>query len=232
MKNEDPPIWAFLVLALVIGSAFYFYNLLNYRRSDVESGSEVFIADSYKPRIFKSMDGLPVKIREGLLKHLSNRLSVEYMKNLELDEGKFFDIGVMHRQEPRTIGHQWEVPAYILHFCARVEPSQKCLYPQIHLRRDGTVIQEIDLPTFSLHPERMRVIGKEEAVKIAMQNGFKGKVAYQSDLDLQYDRQTDSFLYEICEEIKDDGLNITYLCYDIDASMSFLRNKHEQSAIR
>jgi hypothetical protein len=231
MKSQYLPISAFLVLPLLMSlvSCSYFWH--NYRPG-LESSSEIDIADSYEPRIFKSLDDLPPIIKDGLLKHLEKRLSVEFMKKLELDEGKFFDVGLLHKQEPRTLGYEWEVPAYILHFCAKIAPSQKCLYPQIHLRRDGTVIQEIELPAFSSHPERMRIISKEAAIKIAMQHGFGGKVAHQSDLELRYDRQTDSFLYDLCETVKDDGLTITYMCYEIDASMSFLRTKHEESAIR
>jgi hypothetical protein len=184
----------------------------------------------YKPRNPRSLAEIPESIRLGLLAHLQERLGESFYRRLEFTGGQIVDIDELHRVDPGSLKYQWEVPAYTLHFTFHMpEIGLESYTAQIELRKDGMVLQEIDLPDFADDPKKLNFTSLASALETAKAKGF--------DLDrisaeVAYDPNADDLTWRLREVSHDDVLNISFKNIDIDLHSGKVMRVYDTAAIR
>ena len=135
----------------------------------------------------------------------------------------------MHKKDPHTLDYKWEVPSYILQFCSHMSQDSNCIYGTLWVREDGSIIKEEGFPDIVNHPERATIISPEMAMETAKEYGLTGRA---QRVELSYSNAEDKILYVVENVEKDNGLQISYKTYWIDAHTGRIVAKIKSEAIR
>ena len=128
------------------------------------------------------------------------------------------------------MNYQWEVPAYNLQFTFHMpEIGLESYTAQIQLKKDGTVLREIDLPDFADDPGKLNFTTLASAVQTAKTKGFDpNKISAQ----IAYDSNADALVWRLSEVSQDDGLIIRDENIDIYVNSGKVAKVYNTDAIR
>ena len=111
----------------------------------------------YQPRELRELTDVASAVRETLATHLSERLGTAFYARLKFAGGEAVNLDELHRMLPASRKFSREVPTYLLWFEFEMpEVGIRVYTASIALRRDGSVIREIDLPPFAREPGKLR----------------------------------------------------------------------------
>jgi hypothetical protein len=184
----------------------------------------------YQPVNPRSLAEIPESIRTSLIDHLKARLGEEFYQRLRFTGGQVVDFEKLRRDNPDSWNYRWEIHAYDLHFEFKMpEVGIDSYTAQIKLRRDGTVLKEIDLPNFAAEPKKLVFIPLRKILGIAQERGFDlGKAS----VAIEYDEGADAIQWKISEVVADDGLIVRYKNLSIHAHNGRVAKVHDTEAIR
>jgi hypothetical protein len=199
-------------------------------QSVTKSPGWTFFGLLYKPPNPQSLAEIPESIRVGLIAHLQKRLGENFYRRLEFAGGQVVDVDELHRIDPGSKNYRWEVPAYDLHFTFHMhEIGLESYTAQIQLRKDGTVLREIDLPNFVHDPGKLKFTTLASALQTAKTKGFDpNKISAQ----IAYDSGADALVWRLSEVSHDDGLNIQFENIDIYVNSGEVAKVYTTDAIR
>jgi hypothetical protein len=168
----------------------------------------------YIPREAKSLDDLPEPARTRLVTHLKERLGERFYSTLQLAGGQIVDFAEFHRLDPGW-KEKW-VFAYNLHFRFRLpEKGIEYYTASIRLRSDGSVMQEIDLPSIAEHPDRGDFVSLSTAIQTATAAGFD--VSHCGNIQIKYLPKYDRCVYSLEQLTRQKGVMLYYKCLEVDA---------------
>lgn len=134
------------------------FAFANQTLSATKHGLSISFGD-YEPRQPESLDELPKNIREKLKLHLQDRLGIEFFKTLRFVDGQIIDLNELYKENPNSKDYKWEVPTYVLNFeFSMPDKGIDSYVANIELRSDGSVVKEIDLPSFGSDPQKLNFI--------------------------------------------------------------------------
>lgn len=184
----------------------------------------------YEPANPQTLADIPDSIRLGLVAHLQERLGESFYRRLEFAGGQVVNIDELHRVNPSSSNYRWEVPAYDLHFTFHMhEIGLESYTAQIQLRKDGTVLREVDLPNYADDPAKLNFTKLASALQTAKKNGFDPN---NISAQIAYDSKADALVWRLSEVSHDDGLNIRYKNIDIYVSSGQVAKVYNSDAIR
>ena len=170
------------------------------------SGHGSIYFGDYEPKEPRSLNDLPVAVRELLRSHLKSRLGDLYYRRLKFVGGQVIDRAELLRLEPDSKDYEWEVPAYVIDFDFRIPELGLASYPaQIELRADGSVIKEIDLPAFGSDLGKQAFFPFTKALEVALKRGFDRDGIKAT---LKFSERFNSLVWDFREVSGDDGLVI------------------------
>lgn len=112
----------------------------------------------YEPRELRAWTDVTSDVREKVAAHLKQRLGAEFYERLKFVGGEAVNLDELHRALPASRKFRQEVPTYLLWFeFERPEVGIRVYTASIALRRDGSVIREIDLPPFAAEPGKLQI---------------------------------------------------------------------------
>lgn len=184
---------------------------------------------NYTPENAKSLKDLPAHIRLKLLAHLRTRLG-PFMKQLTFSGGQIVNFQKLKRDEPNSKNYEWEVHAYDLHFDFKMpEIGIQSYTAQIELRRDGSVLEEIDLPAFATSPDKLNFFSLIKAVSVAVSHGFTRS---HMRTEILYLKEVDSLVWSFSQVVADDGLIINFKNIYVSAHNGDVLKTFSSKAIR
>ena len=111
----------------------------------------------YEPRELHALTDVASAARAALAAHLSERLGKAFYDRLKFAGGEAVNLDELHRALPASRKFAREVPTYLLWFEFEMpEVGIRVYTATIALRRDGSVIREIDLPPFASEPDKLQ----------------------------------------------------------------------------
>ena len=111
----------------------------------------------YEPRELHALTDVASDVRATLAAHLSARLGGAFYERLKFAGGEAVNLDELHRVLPASRTFAREVPTYLLWFEFEMpEVGIRVYTASIALRRDGSVIREIDLPPFANEPGKLQ----------------------------------------------------------------------------
>ncbi len=184
---------------------------------------------AYQAKEPKSLNEIPEPARSRIVAHLKQRLGDPFFHSLELSGGQIVDLHELRRKEPDSKRFRWEVPAYRLLFEFRL-PNKGIEYYEasIDCRRDGSVINEIDLPEIAKHPNRAIFVSLSDVTQTARANGFD---VASARVEIRYHPKEGKCVYRFAELVRRDGPMLFFRCADIDAHSGKLMRIYEEEAI-
>jgi len=183
----------------------------------------------YKPRHIQSLDEISKPIRDRVSEHLQSRLGSQFFSRLRFTEGEVVDLEELYRVNPNAENYQWEVAAYALHFEFSIpEVGIDSYTAHIELQEDGSVLEEIDLPAFATHPEKLRILPLVDAWKLISDEAFDPKVFLR---EIAYDRENDILVWRFRHVVEDDGLRLKIENIEVGAHNGEIR-RYETVGIR
>ena len=111
----------------------------------------------YEPRQLKAWADVASNVRESVAAHLTARLGKDFYARLKFAGGEAVNLDELHRVLPASRKFGREVPTYLLWFEFQMpEVGIRVYTASIELRRDGSVMREIDLPPFAAEPQKLK----------------------------------------------------------------------------
>ncbi len=149
--------------------------------------------NGYEPQRARKLDELPPPVRQRVVAHLQRRLGPLLYKELRFLGGDVIDAKAVQGVDSR------QVPAYRLEFALRRPEVGIDLYvATIGLRADGSPMQEIDLPCYACHPEKLQMIDLAAAAAVAVANGMSEA---RMQVDIDYDRDADALVWVFTQRV-------------------------------
>ncbi len=112
----------------------------------------------YEPRELKAWTDVTSEVREAVAAHLKKRLGDNFYDRLKFVGGEAVNLDELHRALPASQKFRQEVPTYLLWFEFEMpEVGIRVYTASMALRRDGSVLREIDLPPFATEPEKLKI---------------------------------------------------------------------------
>jgi hypothetical protein len=195
----------------------------------------------YKPHNPRTLSEIPEPVRALVVAHLKARLGDEFYRRLEFTGGQVVDLDEFHRVHSRLKSYQWEVPAFDLHFTFRMPELGIASYTaQIKLRRDGSVLKEIDLPEFAADARKRQLVPLAAALRVAVRRVFVEALKHEPlrfdpdevSAEIDYDRRADALVWRFSQVTGDDGLRIHYRKVEVFAHTGQIARVYETWAIR
>jgi hypothetical protein len=183
----------------------------------------------YRPVEAHSLSEIPAPVRTKLIAHLHDRLG-PFAERLIFAGGEIVDFERLAREDPGSKDIQQEIHAYDLHFSFQMPTVGIRSYTaQIRLRRDGSVLEEIDLPAFASAPEKLNFISLKDAASVAVVHGFSRNDIYP---EIIYFKDADSIVWAFTEKISDDGTSLDLKNIYVSAHNGAVLKKFFSKAIR
>ena len=111
----------------------------------------------YEPRELHALGDVASDVRASVTRHLIARLGTAFYERLRFAGGEAVNLDELHRVLPASRKFAREVPTYLLWFEFEMpEVGIRVYTASIALRRDGSVLREIDLPPFASEPGKGR----------------------------------------------------------------------------
>lgn len=166
-------------------------------------GLHLFNEEAYKPPNLQSLDQIPTMVRQKLDRHLNERLTEAVYGRLRFSVGQFIDsreIERIHSQQQKLYPGSAPrvIPSYELCFTYENPAAGiKSFAAEIQLREDGGVVEDIRLPSFRNSPEKRKLIGLDDAKKIALERikSMFGREASINGVELNYRREDDAIVW-------------------------------------
>ncbi len=112
----------------------------------------------YEPRELKAWRDVASGVRQSVAAHLTERLGKDFYARMKFAGGEAVNLDELHRALPASKRFRREVPTYLLWFeFGQPDDGIRVYTASIELRRDGSVIREIDLPPFAAEPDKLRI---------------------------------------------------------------------------
>ncbi|MCB1279549.1 hypothetical protein [Prosthecobacter sp.] len=198
MKTNHRPFFLILLLSMCGASAQAGADskATDGEKSGVtKSAGWYFMGDKARP--LASLEALPAKVQEKLLKHLKARLGQEFYPLLKFSSGRLADAEEMRRTNSAKDASDFRM--YDVQFTWSLPDSGIESYvAQIGLREDGSVFEEIDLPAFATKKGALPLVPMKKAKEVAKQHGF-AKTPFETSMS--YDRQTGSLLWRFSRPV-------------------------------
>jgi len=195
----------------------------------VSKGTTSTYMGNYEPVKPRSLSEIPSPVRDKVLNHLRERLG-SFTDRLTFTGGEIVDFKQLARDHPDSKKYKWEVHAYDLHFAFQMPNIGIRSYTaQIQLRRDGSVLEEIDLPAFASSPEKLNFITLEKAASVAVASGFSRK---DIDPKITYFKAADALVWEFEELVSDYGLVKIYKKLYVSAHNGAVLKEFLSEAVR
>ena len=148
--------------------------------------------NGYEPQRARKLDELPPQVRLRVVTHLQQRLGPLLYKDIRFLGGDMVDAKLVQAA-------QGDVPAYRLEFALRRPEVGIDLYvATIELRADGSPMQEIDLPCYACHPEKLQMIDLAAAAAVAVANGMSES---RMQVGIDYDREADALVWVFTQRV-------------------------------
>ena len=170
------------------------------------------------PRILKSLADLPAPLAQQVEQHLLARLGAQFYHELHFAGGQAADFTEDRWQSKDSDGDC----AYELNFELQRPAAGVISYlALLSLKRDGSILREIDLPAVARAPARAGIITLAKAREIARARGFEGQ---EITTEINYDPDRDILVWSF-RKYADSGLQgLRYRVLEIAA--------HDITAIR
>lgn len=113
----------------------------------------------YEPRELRAFTDVASDVRQSVVSHLKERLGEAFYERLRFAGGEAVNVDELHRVLPASREFKREVPTYLLWFEFEMpEVGIRVYTASIELRRDGSVIRDIDLPPFAAEPGKLKFL--------------------------------------------------------------------------
>lgn len=172
------------------------------------------------PRVLTSLSDLPAPLSEQVEAHLRRRLGLEFYRELRFGGGRAADPADNRWQDQAAKG----ACAYELFFeLTRPGAGLASYMALLSLKRDGSILHEIDLPAVARAPEKIKIIALDRARDIARRHGFSGPGITE---EINYDPGRDVLCWRFSRtgEFGAQGLHIRVfeiLAHDVNAVREF-----------
>lgn len=168
-----------------------------------ESCSFPTYGGTYHPREIKSLDELPIPIRQLVTQHISARVGPKFFDDITFWQGQIVDVDQLHREYPESKHFKWRVPTYNLLYQFRL-PGRETFLTCIELDHNGGLIQELSLPQWGRQDSPAPLISLAEATEVARKNGV---VVADAPSEIKYFRNTDTLEWVFEWKTWDNGLS-------------------------
>ena len=97
---------------------------------------------------------------------------------------------------------------------------------QITLRKDGSIIEDIDLPSFANVPEKLKIYPLQSAMQNLSKHGYN---RHKVSKEITYDRRKDILVWQFSQVLFDNGVGIEIKTIEISAhDGTVVREYHHQ----
>jgi len=188
--------------SLILAGCLFSQTSLGETPTSVFKGTGIPSLGSYEPQRPKSLGDFPAPIRDAVEKHLRDRLGTTFRETLQYSSGHIIDSDELHRVDPSSIGFRWEVPAYQISFLVKQPHKEIEYHASVELRKDGTILKEIDLPAVAKFPERGKLVSLHEALETARKKGIQTD---DCEAQLEYLNHAGIIVFEIRQHLGKTG---------------------------
>lgn len=166
----------------------------------------------YEAKEVQALSHLPAPIQTAVNQYLLGRVGRDYLNRMQFERAEIVDFDELYRTNPQAKDYRWKIPAYQISFKI-ADPSKGIEHYSSVMRVDsaGLILEDIGFPPVALMPNKARFISIEEAESIASGIGIQG------DVELSYDKERNSIVYEFVELLSEKGPWLTYRKVVIDA---------------
>lgn len=159
-----PLVWLWVVLTLAPGSRAWgappfhgsLFTPVGKKNAIGPPAADPLPYYPYEPRPLEAWTDVASEVRQSVAAHLTARLGTAFYERLKFAGGEAVNVDELHRAVPASRRFRREVPTYLLWFEFEMpEVGIRVYTASIELRRDGSVLREIDLPPFAAEPEKL-----------------------------------------------------------------------------
>ena len=159
---------------------------------------------NYEPAAATSLEAISWQVKQRVVRHLQRRLGEAFYKQLSFAGGDIVDKAKLYAADPAARDYAWEIPAYRLHFAFRMpEAGIERYVATIELRADGSIINDITLPCYSCHPEKLKFVALPDATAVAVAHGMSETAA---SVKLDYSPEVDSLVWIYSQRVAEAGV--------------------------
>ncbi len=171
----------------------------------------------YEPRELHTWADVPSEVREAVAAHLRARLGGEFYDRLKFVGGEAVNLAELQRVLPAARKFRQEVPTYLLWFEFEMPEAGIRVYTaSMGVRRDGSVVREINLPPFAIEPGKL---------KIAPLTGVTAGLVSQGKIDptattvsIAYDEKSAQIVWHYEQALPGNGPVVNVRNIDVNAN--------------
>ncbi len=171
----------------------------------------------YEPRELHALTDVASDVRAALAAHLSARLGKAFCDRLKFAGGEAVNLDELHRVLPVSKSFAREVPTYLLWFEFEMpEVGIRVYTASIALRRDGSVIREIDLPPFASEPGKLQFAPLAEvSAKLISRGAIDART---TTVNIAYDDRRAQIIWHYEQALPGEGPVVNVRNIDVNAN--------------
>ena len=185
----------------------------------------------YEPRELGALSDVASEVREKVAAHLIDRLGKAFYDRLKFAGGEAVNLDELHRVLPASRKFRREVPTYLLWFEFEMpEVGIRVFTASIALRRDGSVIREIDLPPFATEPGKLKLTPLSEVIEGLT---AKGKINPKTaTVNIAYDDKPAQILWHFEQVLPGSGQVVSVRNIDVNANTGAVLRRYTDHGSR
>ncbi len=171
----------------------------------------------YEPRQLAAWTDVASEVRESVAAHLAARLGAAFYERLKFAGGEAVNVEELHRAVPASRKFRREVPTYLLWFEFEMpEVGIRVYTASIELRRDGSVLREIDLPPFATEPRKLKFAPLAEvAARLISTGAIDPKI---NTVNIAYDAKQTQILWHFEQALPGESAAVSVRNIDVNAN--------------
>lgn len=171
----------------------------------------------YEPRVLHTLEDVARDVRASVAAHLTARLGRAFYERLKFAGGEAVNLDELRRVLPASRRFAREVPTYLLWFEFEMpEVGIRVYTASVALRRDGSVLREINLPPFAREPDKLRFKPLAEvSSRLISQGAINAKA---TTVNLAYDERRAQIVWHYEQALPGHGAAVDVRNIDVNAN--------------
>ena len=179
----------------------------------------------YEPRPLTAWTDVASEARETVAAHLKQRLGAEFYAGLKFVGGEAVNVAELHRVLPASRKFRQEVPTYLLWFeFERPAAGIRVYTASMAVRRNGSVIREIDLPPYATEPGKLKFAPLAGVTAGLIARGIID--ADTTTVSIAYDEKHAQVLWHYEQVLSGSGPVVNVRNIDVNANTGAVLRRH------
>lgn len=156
---------------------------------------------NYVPKSLPFYKLVPERVRKSVESEIIGQTGIDFFKKLQYIGGGFVDLDSLYKIEVDAKSYNWKPSSYYLCFQLSDTASDVSYFSTVETDINGHILNGIEFPDITRHPEKAILISKRDAIKIATENNVINSsqskyLGISTDINLTFDTRRKIFTWE------------------------------------